>query len=287
MSSLKIKSIYQNLIILTLIIHFLGLQAQIENLQISKEVTVDKLYAGLLSNTNLNYTSKNESSSSSFQFGARVKLKLIPQLITIRSFGVFKSLEGQQPKVFKNFEAIITPNKSIAIHFGVMATPTTELRPHPTTSQSQIETNAEKTILGGKPGIKFNYLLGENYTLSYGIHNHNNHIGQHFKLKYKHLVVSSFFERNKIFLVGKWNFKKGNILITHSRNNLAFSTLIPITSKYSFYLDSEYNTYQDKQKHLEFGVRRLFPQHNRIKGFLSIRYNTLLNNVQASLFIHI
>ncbi|CAL2088316.1 hypothetical protein [Tenacibaculum sp. 190524A05c] len=287
MSSLKSKSIYQNLIILTLIIHFLGLQAQIENLQISKEVTVDKLYAGLLSNTNLNYTSKNESSSSSFQFGARVKLKLIPQLITIRSFGVFKSVEGQQPKFFKNFETIITPNKSIAIHFGVMATPTTELRPNPTTSKSQIETNAEKTILGGKPGIKFNYLLGENYTLSYGVHNHNNHLGQHFKLKYKRIVVSSFFERNKIFLVGKWKFKKGNILITHSSNNLAFSTIIPITSKYSFYLDSEYDANQDKQRHLEFGVRRLFTQHNSIKGFLSIRYNTLLNNVQASLFIHI
>ncbi len=278
---------FRILIVLIVLFNAINLTAQINNIPINEEVTIDKLYAGLLSNTNLLTNTNNLHNASSIQFGARVHLKIISETFQIRAFGVFKKSENNESHFFKSYESIFTPNKNTSIHFGVMATPTTQLRPNPTTWQSQIETNAEKTIIGGRPGIKLNYSITKNFNLSYGIHNHRDNLGHHLKMQYKQLTLSSFIEHQDLFFAAKWKFNQGNVLATRSKGRIAFSSSIPIWSDYKIYTDLEYGTDLQKFTYSEVGLRRIFPECGLIKGFLSISYNIQIKSIEGGLFIHI
>lgn len=277
----------RKLITLIALFNAINLLAQIENIPINEEVIVDRFYAGLLSNTNLYDNTNNLENTSSIQIGTRVRLKLISEILQIRAFGVFKKTKSEEAQFFNSYEGIIKPNKNTSIHFGVMATPTTELRPNPTTWESQIETNAEKTIIGGRPGIKLSYNINKNFNLSYGIHNQNDNASQHLKAQYKKLSFSAFIEQNDVFLSVKWNFDQGNFLTTISNKKTALSTVIPIGSDYKLYADLEHNKQLKKLTYLEVGLRRYFNDDGLIKGLISISYNKQSKSIQGGLFVHI
>ncbi len=278
---------FQKLTFLMLLFIGINGKAQIENIPISKEVTVDRLYIGLLTNTGLFDHTTDLHNFSSVQFGTRVRIALLPKRFYIRSFGVLTKTQGQTLQILRSYEAILIPSEKISIHLGVMATPTTEIRPNPTTWQSQIETNAEKTIIGGRPGIKFKYNFGEEFIVSYGIHNHDADLVNHLKVEYKQLVFSSFVDHNGVFIAAKWKFQNGNLLATGSRDTITFSTVMPIAPHYRFYADSAYSKALRKHTYFEMGLRRHFREDGPLKGFLSLGYNHPLKSVQGSFFIHI
>ena len=276
----------QNLIFLIICFASLGVRSQIEHIVVNKEVEIDKLYAGLL--TFSDFPKKHgQNDLSSLQFGARVRLLLIPKKLQVRTFGVFKATQSQQGQFFKSYEAIITPNKNMAIHIGAMATPTTELRPNPTTWQSQVETNSESNILGGRKGIKIKYNLGQNLNLSYGLHYHSTDLAHHLKVAYKRFIVSSYLDNGSLFFAAKWNYSKGSAVVTRFRNTTSISSIIPFSDTYGIYADMEYDDFIRGPTYLAFGIRRSFPENHFIKGFLSFNYNHHLKNFQGGLFIHI
>ncbi|WP_422107057.1 hypothetical protein [Winogradskyella sp.] len=277
----------RKLTILIVMFSAIGLPAQIENIPINEEVIVDRLYAGLLSNNDLSVNTNNLENISSVQFGTRVRTILIPGIFQIRAFGVFKKSGSNETQFFKSYEGIFTPNENTSIHFGVMATPTTELRPNPTTWESQIETNAEKTIIGGRTGIKVNYNFSKNLIISYGLHNHDDNVGQHLKVRYKQFTFSSFIERHHLFFVAKWKFNQGSILTTTSKEKVAFSSVIPMGSDYKIYADLEHDKQLQKLSYLELGLRKLFSNDGLIKGFISVSYNNQSKSIQGGLFLHI
>ena len=282
----KNKKHFQNLFFLISFFITLGVQAQIENISISKEVKIDRLYAGLLAYSG-SVKSTNYKNVSSVQLGTRARFILMPNTFQIRAFGVFKKTEKDNLHFFRSYEAILTPSNDITMHLGVMATPITELRPNPTTWQSQIETNSESNILGGRKGLKINYSLNETLKLSYGIHKHDNITAHHLKVSFKQLTVASYYDDGNVFTAAKLHYTKGNVLITRFKNLTSLSSIIPISEYYKTYADVEYNDSNQSITYLELGIRREFSKNQPIKGLLSFSYSHHLKRFQAGIFIHI
>ena len=277
---------FHDLIISVVLLSTVGGFAQIENIPINKEVNIDRLYVGLLANTNFPERSSTYSPSS-FRSGARVSTWLIPKTLKVRSFGALILNEGRQAKYLKSYEAIFSITKSADIAMGVMATPTTELRPNPITWQSQVETQAESRIPGGKPGFKINYRFDENLKVTYGLHKHDNRAFQHFKLSYKKFTASTFLKDDKVFLAAKWNYKNSDLLLVKHDDYTAFSAIIPISTHYKFYLDMEYEGLFRRLTFGEWGFRRHFKGNRLLRGFFSINYNQNMKQLRGGLFIHI
>ncbi len=269
------------------VLNTISFHAQIENIPISKEVTIDRFYVGLLANTDLSNENNKHGNLTSFQFGTRVRLLLIPEKLQIRTFGVFKQTETNGVDFFRSYESIFTPIKNISIHIGVMATPTTELRPNPTTWQSQVETNSESNIIGGRKGLKINYILNKNLKIAYGLHMHDNATAHHFKVSLKQLTVSSYIEDGNLFSAIKWDYTNGNVLITRFKSRISASSIVPISEYYQMNLDIEFDRLAQNPTYFALGIRRIFPKSRLIKGFLSLNYYHHSKSLQGSLFIHI
>nr|WP_298789752.1 hypothetical protein [uncultured Allomuricauda sp.] len=261
--------------------------AQIENISIGEEVTMDRLYAGLLSTTGFFGEESGNSNLSSIQLGARIHHWIVPGKLKIRSFGVVQFIENRDTKYFKNYEVIFTPKENFAVHLGSMATPTTELRPNPVTWQSQVVTNAERLIPGGKPGLKIRYDFTNNLGLTLGIHNSENKATPHLKISYKQFEVSGFLKDDKLFSAAKLRYQNGYLIATKSDNSIAISSIIPYSKEYRFYIDLSYSKEGQDLTFGEFGFRRYFPTDHLIKGFLSLNYNSRFKGIQGGLFIHI
>lgn len=260
--------------------------AQIKNIPIGKEVKIENLYAGLLSYTSL--SSENSlGKTSSIQLGVRARFELLPNTFSFRTFGVFKSSEGQGLQFFKSFESILNINKTTTLHFGLMATPATKLRPNPTTWESQVETNAERTILGGRKGIKINHQINSELQATYGFHKHKNAYAHHLRVAYKQLSVVTYVEKRQLFTAMKWNYNKGGLVFTRFDQNTSLSSIVPISINYRFYADIEYNGHQKSLTYLELEIRRHFSEKHLIKGFVSLSYNYDLKGFEGGLFIHI
>ncbi|WP_350284765.1 hypothetical protein [uncultured Croceitalea sp.] len=287
MSIIRNTGCFQGLIFAICFFCTVGGSAQIENISISEEVNVDRLYAGLLTHTDLSNRNTAFSDRSSIQLGTRATMWLIPETLRIRSFVAFKLSEGEPIQSIKSYEAIFVPYKKMKIALGVMATPTTELRPNPTTWQSQVETNAESNILGGKPGVKVNYNFNTDFKLTYGVHDHGGTVTQHLKIVYKNFVWSSFIGDGKLFVAAKWNPENAEFVVTRHNYETALSAIVPVSTDYRFYLDMAYNNSIQALTFGEWGLRRYFPDTNLIKGFLSVSYNKNLKQLQGGLFIHI
>lgn len=278
----KIRYIAFSVSLLT-IVH---LNAQIKNISINKEVRIDNLYAGLLSYSKLT-GEKDLWNASSIQMGTRVRLELIPKKVFIRTFGVFKTSEGKETQFFKSYEGILTINKKASIHVGVMATPTTELRPNPTTWESQVETNSEKNILGGRKGLKINYEFSPQLKVSYGFHQHERANAHHLKITHKELNVAVYREENQLFTAIKWKYSKGNLVFTRFNKNTSLSAIVPISTNYKFYVDMEHNDLSRNLNYLELGARRSFCKNRLFKGFVSLSYNHNIQGFEGGLFLHL
>ncbi|WP_394746915.1 hypothetical protein [Spongiimicrobium salis] len=261
-------------------------RAQIENLPISSELTMDKLYAGVVAYTTLSEQHRGRYHRNSIQIGARLTSWLVPKTWKIRTSVVLKGEEKQMLKSIRSYEIIFTPGENVKIALGAMATPTTELRPSPLIGQSQVETNAESNILGGRAGVKVDYIFHK-LKLSYGIHKHENKLGQHLKMTYNDFALASFIEDGNLFIAAKWEKENTSLLFTRDGHETAFSAVIPVSKVYRFYIDMEYHNAMRDITFGECGLRRYFSDTGVIKGFWSLHYNKTQQRLHGGIFIHI
>ena len=262
-------------------------RAQIQNYPISEEISLDRLYLGLLSDTHIDSRKLSQSGNLTLQAGARVKWTLTENLLTIRSFGVVKVIGGDKVKSFTNFEAILSPLSKVDIHLGVMATPTTELRPNPTTWQSQVETNAESTLPGGRPGIKVRYKLGEHSELVTGVHLQQEVAAYHLKLGLKNVAVSGFVSAHDSRWAVKWKNHKNDLVASFGDDTLAISSIVHLSGSFHLFTDVATDTGEEKTIFRTWGVRKYFSGNHHLQGFFSLTYNHVENQVGVGFFLHI
>lgn len=263
--------------------------AQINDIELSDDLKLDRVYLGLVSNTGVNTTNFVMDNTVSLQSGLMLTYVLNPK-VSLRSFGVLKFESNELTKGFTSYEVIYNISDKVNWHFGTVSTPTTELRPNPTTWESQTETNAQSKIIGGRTGTKINFILSSNFKISYGLFNHNGSWANHLKLEYKFIKVAGFIENNKTFLALDIDTKRIHSTLTLAPNNhFSQSLFINFNRDLSLLLESEYSMIEEKINYGNIALRKYFLSSNkRIKGFISIAYGPIGNNqVTGSFSIHI
>lgn len=263
--------------------------AQITKIDINENFTLDRVYLGLDTQTGIKLEDLSNTNFVSLQTGIMLSHRLSPT-IRIRSFGAMLLEKNEEISGFSAYEIIITPLKKLAIHIGAMTTPTTELRPNPTTWQSQVETNAQSKIIGGRTGIKAKYGLSSKSAISYGVFNHSGVVAHHVKFKYDKISVAGYIESDFFFTAIEFQSKKISATVTYLYNKeLATSLFYNFSNEYSFLLDSEYNLLTEKMVKMNIGLRKYYASKNSpIRGFFVLGYDPVFDNIlQGGFMIHI
>tara|TARA_R110002049_G_scaffold14303_1_gene60608 strand:- start:1187 stop:2107 length:921 start_codon:yes stop_codon:yes gene_type:complete len=262
--------------------------AQITDIELTENIKLDRVYLGLVSNTGANTTDFEMNNTVSLQSGIMLTYSL-NQKVKLRSFGVLKFESNEQTKGFTSYEMIYDISDNINWHFGTVSTPSTELRPNPTTWESQSETNAQSKIIGGRTGTKINFRLNPIFKISYGLFNHNGTLANHLKFEYKFIKIAGFTESNKTFLILAIDTKRINSTLTIEPNHqFSKSIFINFNRDLSLLLESEYSMIKEKINYGNIALRKYFSSSNkRLKGFLSIGYSPIGNNqITGSIAIH-
>ena len=259
--------------------------AQIENISINDEVIINRIYAGVRSNTQYFIQEDSSSTQGTYQLGTQLSIWIVPSILKAKSFIAVVGANNKQAKMFSSYAIQLYPSEHITIQMGVMATPTTKLRPNPTTWQSQIETNAEKSIIGGRPGGKIQFSISEKLKLSYGYFNHDSKAAHHLKLRYDFFKISTFLENSKVFVATRLDVNKFELVMTHGEKISWLSSIIPIKNNYRIFMDMSFDPNM-KIDSSQIGVRKYFS--NKIfKGLLDLNYNFNSNYLSGGLFLHI
>lgn len=277
------------LLFLSLTIVWSTCSAQITKIDIDDNFTLDRVYLGLNTWTGIKFDELSNSNFVSLQTGIMISNKLSPTL-RIRSFGAIRFENNEEISGFSAYEIIFTPHKNLAIHIGAMTTPTTELRPNPTTWQSQAETNAQSKIIGGRTGIKLRYNLDSKSAISYGVFNHNGALAHHVKFKYNKLSVAGYLESDFFFTAVEYQSKKINTTITYLYNKeLSASLFYDFSNQYSFLLDLEYNFLTERMIKTNVGLRKYYTSKTSpIRGFFVLSYDPVFDNIlKGGFMIHI
>lgn len=174
--------------------------AQITDIELSDNLKMDRVYLGIVSKTGVKTINFEMDNNASLQSGLMLTYSL-SQNIKLRTYGVLKIQSRELTQGFTSYEIIYDISKDISWHFGTVSTPTTELRPNPTTWESQSENNAQSKIIGGRTGTKINFRLTQNLKISYGLFNHTGNWASHLKFNYNFISIAGFIEKNKTFLV--------------------------------------------------------------------------------------
>ncbi|MEQ8422433.1 MAG: hypothetical protein RIB64_20670 [Arenibacter algicola] len=263
--------------------------SQITDLELSNDIKIDRVYLGLVSSSGLNITNSEMDNTASLQSGLMLTYSLNKKT-RLRSFGVLKLENKEVTKGFTSYEIIYNISKNINWHFGTVSTPTTELRPNPTTWQSQVETNAQSKIIGGRTGTKINFRLSPNLKISYGLFNHNGAWANHLKFEYKIIKVAGFIEKNKTFLVFDISTNRiGSTITLEPKNQFSKSVFIHFDKTLSLLLESEYSIKKERIEYANIGLRKYFLSSNKkLRGFFSIGYNPIESNqITGGFIIHI
>lgn len=263
--------------------------AQITDIELTDNLKIDRVYLGLVSNTGVKTTNFEMDNNASLQSGLMLTYSL-SQKIRLRAFGVLKFQSSELTQGFTSYEIIYDIFENISWHFGTVSTPTTELRPNPTTWESQSETNAQSKIIGGRTGTKINFRLTPNLKISYGLFNHNGIWANHLKFNYKFIKIAGFIEKNKTFLVLDIETKRIGSTITFEPNHqLSKSIFVNFNNGFSLLLESEYSIIKEKVSYANIGLRKYFISSNKtLKGYFSIGYSPIESNqITGSFAIHI
>lgn len=259
------------------------------NIELSDNVKLDRVYLGLVSNTGINTTNFEMENTVSIQSGLMLTYSL-SQKVRLRSFGVLKIESNELTKGFTSYEIIYDISDNINWHFGTVSTPSTELRPNPTTWKSQSETNAQSKIIGGRTGTKINFRLSPNLKVTYGLFNHNGIWTNHLKFNYEFIKIAGYIEKNKTFLVLDIDTKRINSTITFEPTyQFSKSIFVNFNKGFSLLLESEYSMIKEKINYGNIALRKYFLNaKKRTKGFLSIGYSPIgYNQLTGSFAMHI
>lgn len=260
--------------------------AQITTINLSENITIDRVYLGIDTETNFKSSDLSNTRAMSLQTGVMLTNAINPKL-KLRSYGALLFKSSKPPIAFSAYEVIFTPIKKFTMLIGAMSTPTTELRPNPTTWESQAETNAQTKIIGGRSGFKLRYHLGSESTISYGFFNHDGVLVHHLKFGYNKLKVAGYLESDSLFLAFNYQKKNFETTIIYSQyREVASSLFFNSSNQYSIFIDSEYGLNSQKLTKMEIGYRKHFRGEKiPLSGFFSISYDPFFDNILEGRFI--
>ena len=250
--------------------------AQKENWVINEYTTINKLYGGFNTVITMPVDSFVASSLASARVGSVITQK-ISNVFLVETQAAFQINSKNIAGSFPAFEFITKFNDHWQIRGGVLVTPTTTVRPNPTTWQSQVETYAQSRIIGSKPGAAIRYSHNGNFLVSYAIHYQNQQWANHIRMDYKKLRIAGYYQQDQQYFAAiKFTNNKVDAVANYSSSQKEYSgsCFYYFTPRYCVFTDLNYRASTEKNEVLNFGVRSMFENSEKhIRGFFGLNYS--------------
>lgn len=233
------------------------------------------LYAGINSITSFSTDSVGSQSLVNLRAGMKARMNVY-QWLVIKAWGAIHVDKNEPIAGYNSFELLIKPADRITFHTGLIATPTTVLRPNPTTWESHTETKTQGTIIPGRIGTKLTFKMDEHSAIAYGIFHQSNHWAHHINLTFRHWQIAAYKSKNEtLFMAFKY---KSDIIenTTTYRNQEQISNVLFINFKDHLMLviDGQFQIPSDDVIYWQTGFRRFFNNSSvGLKGFFGIVYD--------------
>lgn len=268
----------------------IGSFAQIVNIPVTKDVTINKLYAGTLSWTAVSIDSLSAKNTAGLRFGTAATWRP-SKYLAMYSMAVFQNETGNQSWSMNQFAVVINPSKKLKVTVGNVCTLVTEQRPSPASGDGQFETWTQSKIPGMAPVAKASFAFNSNIAAGLATAQRCGKPEYQANLVYKKFAIS--------WLYDEWNKKHGSVLtftlgraneiVVWRQGELISNTLTLDLGKdrdYCLYSDTGYDLKANKLIRGEWGVLKTF-SGKYIKGLIGPGYCYEDRSVHAYLYVHL
>jgi hypothetical protein len=268
--------------------------AQIQNIPISDHVTIDKLYTGILTKSQVSTDSLYSYNQTTFRVGVFIKYRLNKK-IYINAFDLVRLSNGATATTGSiasnnSFEIVYTPGSALSIFVGPGTTLTTEMRPNPTTAESQVETFTQSQVIGGgRLMTKVKYVFGSGIILGGGFSYFHNTLAKHLNFAYHGFRLAYYIENGSHFFATDARTKFVDYTITYKQSqNISTSVFLKFSHQWTPYVDISLGTKSDDVIFFEAGLRKGFSNAAFYTGgFVGLTYNYISKTISGNLFMHL
>lgn len=265
------------------------LYGQLQHVYQDDQFMLSRLYAGLSSTSSFPIDSVVGNATADFRIGAMTRFLMTSQL-SVKFWGVIHFEKNNNVAGYNSFSVLYEPVKKISLEAGLMATPTTILRPNPTTWQSQVETSTQQTIIPGRPGAKIGYRLTSDLKLTYGLFNHGHVWGHHVRLQIRNWHLAGYgSDQGMDFLAVKYVGNKFESTATYvlKKSVNAMMILKPV-ERWSLLADAGYDLNLRHSRFRQLAIRRHFHASKvHLQSFISLAYDCEARAVLGQVFLYL
>jgi len=279
-------------IMMAMICLTIAAKAQIENIKLTTDssVTIDRIYAGILSGTQFSTDSLYASNFANVRLGAMATYQPA-KWFAVKTWAMYQAETKTAPWHMQQFWFKFTPTQKLSLEIGNMATLPTEQRPHPVSGAGQFETFSEGQIVGMAINAKVKYAFTKDFNAGAGIASRKDKPEYSGMLSYKTVKLSGWYSQ--------YNKKVGTALtLDFARvydtfvwkqdqivSNIFCLKILPKISV-SLYADTGYDLIAKKLVRGEGGVLKNF-ESKYISGLFGLGYQHETNTVNGYLFVHL
>lgn len=262
---------------------------QMTNIYSDEQFSLSRIYAGVNSTTLFPTDSISSYADVNFRLGIKSSLNLSDKVV-FKTWGAIQMSKNQPVAGYNSFELMFKPMAKLSWHIGLIATPTTVLRPNPTTWESQVETHAHSTIIPGRPGTKVAYAFSSKAVLTYGYFIHGKHGAHHLNITLQDWRVAGYRLANgDYFTALRFNRAWFENTITYSsKEKWSTSAFVNVKGGWSFIIDTQFMFEQEEVEFLQTGIRKYIRASSvHLGGFFGLTYDWKTEMIIGQLFIYL
>ena len=236
--------------------------AQVTDIPITDQITLNKVYAGTLSWSTVSIDSLNATNTAGIRFGAQATWRP-SQYFAMCSMAAYEGQSGNTSWSMNQFAFIINPTKRLTITSGNVCTLVTEQRPSPITGAGQFETWTQSRIPGMALVAKASYELADKTFVGFAVARRNNKPEYQANFSLRKFTVSAYYDEWNKKYASVLTFKAGrlNEIIVWKQDELIANTTTFDLGKgkdYCLYSDIGYDLANKKLLRGEWGVLKTF-----------------------------
>ena len=272
--------------------NILPVQAQLENISLSKNTVINKVYLGLRSDVNalMDSSSVRILPMGSVRIGFLVTHDLHKK-VAVETQAALQHSNTASTISIPSFELIYKLSSKYQIRAGYLVTPTTTTRPNPITWQSQIETYAQTRIIGSKPGVMLRYTFSPDVFVATALHYQNNDWASHVRFDYKSHRLAGYYQNDGVYFISlKSNFEKieSNLNFNSIDHEFAASVFFNFNNQFTIYTDLNRKFSTQQTDVLTAGFRSYFKADALpVSGLFSVNYDFIQRKLVGQFFIHL
>ncbi len=263
--------------------------AQIENIKVSETVTVNQIYAGILSWSAFSIDSLHYNYAAEVRVGGAVTWRP-SNWFAVKSMAMFQAEINNKSRVMNQVTVIINPVKALTISFGNTGTLVTEQRPYPVTGAGQFETWTQAQIPGMALCAKASWQISKDWSIGAGIAERNEHAEYQANIRFKKVTVSAFYDEwnqkfGTVFTADIWRFSE---TFVYKQDVVANTLIFQAGPKkdWCLYVDLGYDLASSKLVRGEVGVLKDFSL-GFLKGLVGPGYCYEDRSVHFYTYLHL